>query len=189
VSTPQNPEDEPVGDELADEATAEDLGGSPADAEKVPEQPLEAAPDQPFSRAPDDVSAEDALWRAIVDNYGDRPELDEADRGAPPSLRDPDRSLEPIDEIPEEPEPAPEPEDHFVPPPPPPLPTPPPARLLAWVGLFGVPLFVLVALVAGLVLPPWLGLVLMFWFVGGFVFLVASMRPGPGSDHDDGARL
>jgi hypothetical protein len=52
-----------------------------------------------------------------------------------------------------------------------------------------VPSFVLVALVAHLVLPSWLGLVLMAWFVGGFVFLVASMRPGQGDDYDDGARL
>jgi hypothetical protein len=52
-----------------------------------------------------------------------------------------------------------------------------------------VPSFVLVALVAHLVLPSWLGLVLMSWFVGGFVFLVASMRPGQGDDYDDGARL
>jgi hypothetical protein len=29
----------------------------------------------------------------------------------------------------------------------------------------------------------------MVWFVGGFVYLVASMRPGAGDDYDDGARL
>ena len=29
-----------------------------------------------------DVSAEDAAWRSIVDNYGDRPEIDEAEVGA-----------------------------------------------------------------------------------------------------------
>jgi hypothetical protein len=29
----------------------------------------------------------------------------------------------------------------------------------------------------------------MAWFVGGFVFLVASMRPGPRDGHDDGAVL
>jgi hypothetical protein len=72
---------------------------------------------------------------------------------------------------------------------PPPLPKPPPARLLAWLGLFGVPAFVLVTLVAGIALPSWLGLLLMGWFVGGFVFLVASMKPGPGESGDDGARI
>ncbi len=87
----------------------------------------------------------------------------------------------------EEPEPSPpaDPEDHFRPPPPPPLPLPGPPRLLAWLGLFGVPTLVLVLLVAGVDLPTWMGLVLMVWFVGGFVYLVASMRPGSGDDYDD----
>lgn len=137
---------------------------------------------------PDKVSAEDALWRSIVDNYGDRPELDEPAVETPPSPRDLTPSGPgPVEES-QRPEP-PDPEDHFVPPEPPPLPTPPPARLLAWLGLFGVPAFVLVALVAKLDLPAWTGLLLMLWFVGGFVFLVVSMGPDPGRDHDDGARL
>jgi len=155
MPTPQEPEDEPVEDEL----------------------PYES---------PDKLSAEDALWRSIIDNYGERPEIDEPEIEVPPSLRD----LNAPPRVEPEPEPpAPEPEDHYVPPTPPPLPTPPPARLLAWVGLFGVPALVLVALVAGLNLAPWMGLILMVWFVGGFVFLVASMRPGRGDDYDDGARL
>ncbi len=62
-----------------------------------------------------------------------------------------------------------------------------PRRLLAWVGLFGAPALVLLALVLGVVIPSWLGLILMVWFVGGFVFLVASMRPGPRDEDDDGA--
>ena len=41
----------------------------------------------------------------------------------------------------------------------------------------------------GLNLPTWLGLILMVWFVGGFVYLVASMPPGAGDDCDDGAVL
>jgi hypothetical protein len=135
---------------------------------------------------PEEISAEDALWRAIVDNYGERPEIDETPVEVPPSLRDLD---------PPEPSAAAhegttvEREEHFVPPDPPPLPMPPPARLLAWLGLFGVPAFVLVALVAKVAVPSWMGLLLMIWFVGGFVFLVASMRPGTGEDYDDGARL
>ena len=143
--------------------------------------------DEPVEDGP--LSAEDALWRSIIDNYGDRPTIDELEPEieAPPSLRD-------LDAVPQvdgdEPDPVTEdPEEHYVPPAPPPLPKPPPARLLAWTGLFGVPAFVLVALVEGLNLTPWMGLILMVWFVGGFVFLVASMRPGPGDDYDDGARL
>jgi len=157
MATPQEPEDEPAGDEL-------------------PEQ------------VPEPVSAEDALWRSIVDNYGDRPEIEEPEVKVPPSLRDLDPPARPTEDGPAELAPV-DREDHFVPPDPPPLPMPPPARLLAWIGLFGVPAFVLFALVAKIDLAAWMGLLLMVWFVGGFVFLVASMRPGPGGDHDDGARL
>ena len=49
--------------------------------------------------------------------------------------------------------------------------------------------FVLVALVAGLNLPTWLGLILMVWFVGGFVYLVATMRPGPATTTTTGRSL
>jgi len=165
VTTPQNPEDEPVGDELPDDAgdgLKDDVGG---------------------------VSAEDALWRSIVDNYGDRPEMDEPEIEVPPSPRDLTASPRPTGVEQTEPADTADPEEHYIPPEPPPMPTPPPARLLAWTGLFGVPAFVLVALVAGLALPSWVGLLLMVWFVGGFVFLVASMGPGDGEDYDDGARL
>jgi hypothetical protein len=166
VSPPQEPEDEPVGEEISGERADE--------------------PDGRSDGRSDDLSDEDALWRSIVDNYGDRPELEEPETEVPPSPRDLD--LPARDEAPGTPNHV-DPEEHYVPPPPPPLPTPPPARLLGWLGLFGVPMFVLVALVAHLELPSWLGLILMVWFVGGFVFLVASMSPGPGEDHDDGARL
>jgi hypothetical protein len=143
-------------------------------------------PDRP--RDPDDdsagVSADEAAWRSIIDNYGDRPELpDDEPLEVPPSPR----GVFP-EEVGSEPEEV-EPEDHFVPPPPPPLPRPAPPRLIAWLGLFGVPTFVLVALVTRIDLPTWLGLILMVWFVGGFVYLVASMRPSTGDDYDDGAVL
>jgi hypothetical protein len=131
------------------------------------------------------VSADEAAWRSIIDNYGDRPEIaDEPEIEVPPSPRgvypeeEQARELEPVDA-----------EEHFVPPPPPPLPMPEPRRLLAWLGLFGVPTLVLVCLLTSTNLPNWLGLILMVWFVGGFVYLVASMRPGAGDDFDDGAVL
>lgn len=130
------------------------------------------------------VSADEAAWRSIIDNYGDRPEVDdEPEVEVPPSPRGvfPDETEEPPE--------RPEAEEHFVPPPPPPLPRPEPPRLLAWLGLFGVPSFVLVCLVMHLNLPTWMGLILMVWFVGGFVYLVATMRPESGRDYDDGAVL
>jgi hypothetical protein len=130
------------------------------------------------------VSADEAAWRSIIDNYGDRPELaDEPEVEVPPSPRGvfPEEEPPPVELV--------ETEGHYVPPPPPPIPRPDPPRLLAWLGLFGVPTFVLVSLVTHLNLPSWLGLILMVWFVGGFVYLVATMRPGAGDDFDDGAVL
>ncbi len=143
--------------------------------------------------AKDGLSDEDAIWRSIVDNYGERPTIDdETDAPEKQAEADPVEIEVPgsprgLDTDPDE-RVVDDPEDHFVPPPPPPLPRPAPPRLLAWIGLFGVPFFVLVALVTGLSLPSWAGLLLMAWFVGGFVYLVASMRP-PGDGYDDGARI
>lgn len=36
-------------------------------------------------------------------------------------------------------------------------------------------------------LPDAVGLLLLCWFVGGFAYLVATMRPRPPTDEDDGA--
>ena len=174
MTTPQDPEEEPVGDELPDE------------------RPDEGAGNGAGTPPADGLSREDELWQAIVENYGERPQIEEPAVDVPPSPRDLTAADEPAhddtgDTIGEA-APA-DPDEHFVPPLPPPLPKPPTARLLAWLGLFGVPAFVLVTLVAGIALPSWLGLLLMGWFVGGFVFLVASMKPGPGESGDDGARI
>jgi hypothetical protein len=145
-------------------------------------------PHDPYGDAADPRAAQDAAWREIVENYGDRPLLDDEPDEQPPA--------EPVAEHPAavaEPPPAPAPapvappEEHFVPPPPPPVPWAEPRRLLAWLGLFGVPVLVLVGIVTQVSVPSWLGLLLMVWFVGGFVFLVASMRPGPRDEDDDGA--
>jgi hypothetical protein len=148
----------------------------------------------PSGDASDRRSAEDAAWQAIVDNYGERPHLDEESSAADPEPEvEPERPSDsgPFPSIaePTPVAPAVDPEEHYVPPPPPPIPRAEPARLLAWVGLFGVPTFVLVALVTRLPIASWLGLLLMVWFVGGFVFLVASMRSEPRDENDDGAVL
>jgi hypothetical protein len=146
--------------------------------------------------AKDGLSDEDAIWRSIVDNYGERPTIeDEPETPVPPSLRDLDApvghadAVSPTDPAEDDAEDPVDHEEHYVPPPPPPLPRPAPPRLLAWVGLFGVPVFVLVALVLGVDLPSWAGILLMAWFVGGFVYLVASMRPPSGDGYDDGAQV
>ena len=158
-------------------------------------------PHDPFGDAADRRSAEDAAWREIVDNYGDRPLLEDVPADRPddpveqvtdavadeaPEDRNQLAAVEP--ELRSQPRPAREPvEEHYVPPPPPPVPRAEPPRLLAWLGLFLAPSLVLVALVAQYPVPSWAGLLLMVWFVGGFVYLVASMRSEPRDDDDDGA--
>jgi hypothetical protein len=146
-------------------------------------------------------SDEDA-WRTIVENYGDRVELDDeplpqeaSDRPSlplfepllpqsPESFDDPDDDVDKdIDEV------ADLDDERFVPPVPPPLPKLPPDRLLAWTGLFGSPTVLLVCLVFGIHLVPWLGYLLVASFIGGFVYLVVKMPRGPADPWDDGARL
>ena len=80
-------------------------------------------------------------------------------------------------------------EEHFVPPPPPPLPRVEPRRRAAWAGLLGTPLVLLAFVVLGVDVSGWLGFLLGAAFIGGFGYLVATMRSGPPDDGDDGAVL
>ncbi len=147
---------------------------------------------------PDD-DAEDRAWRSIVENYGDRAELD--DGSAQPS----------VDGSPETPSAAPfggrfgdprafhvdEPdarsdtpeEEGFVPPEPPPLPIVAPDRGLAWAGVLGSPIVLLAALIFGISVPTWLGYGLVVGFVGGFLYLVFTMPREPRDPWDDGAQV
>ena len=147
-------------------------------------------------------SDEDA-WRAIVENYGERIELDDesAERSSPPPsptrsrgttrpaargcsgcsgrCRSP-RAEDVEDEL----------DEDFVPPAPPPLPKLSPDRLLAWAGLLGSPTILLICLVLDVQLAPWLGYLLVASFIGGFAYLVVKMPRGTDIDPwDDGARL
>lgn len=136
-----------------------------------------------MQREPD----EDAAWRAIVDNYGER-------------------VLEDEDEAPAEPEPAPAPveievqddepaelvehdEDGFVPPTPGPSPRPPADRLLAWIGVFGAPAVLLLVVITGIDIPRLLGWALVGAFLVGFGYLVLRMPSDPRDPWDDGAVL
>lgn len=112
---------------------------------------------------------DEAAWQAIVANYGAEPEF-------PPVLDEP------------EPVAAPEPDEgHFVPPAVPPAPRPVGLRGLAWVGVIGVPILTLLLAVLPWHAPGWLLVLLLAWFAGGFVYLVATMN-GPSRDGwDDGA--
>jgi hypothetical protein len=132
---------------------------------------------------------EDAVWRDIVDNYGDRAEVDNAPEV--PDVADPPKPASVAWVVPE-PEPVvvqPVDEERYVPPPPPPVPRPAPPRAVAWAGVFGVPVLLLVCLMASLDLPLLLDYLMLVWFVGGFVYLVATMSREPREPWDDGSRI
>lgn len=141
---------------------------------------------------------EDAAWRAIIENYGPEPTITGSD--PPVSAPDSQTADPPPGRTPVEPvetrwrdslntDASWDDEGHFIPPEPPPLPPMQPRRKLAWIGLFGGPLLLLLGIVLGIRYPEWITGVLLAGFAGGFVYLIATMphnRPGSGSG-DDGA--
>ena len=149
------------------------------------------------------VQNDDDAWRAIVDNYGDRPDLedqagpttDSAAESAAPTPEDlPGTGQPPV----QQPEPLawsdafPDsdwPEDRFIPPPPPPIPTTTPDRMAAWLGIFGSPTILLLCLVLDFRLPEFLNYLLVMGFVGGFLYLVLKMNREPRDPDDNGAVL
>ena len=78
-----------------------------------------------------------------------------------------------------------------MPPPPPPLPTVEPRRKLAWGALLAGPLVALLSFVLSVRVADWAVAALVLGFVGGFVYLVATMRASrdEGWPGDDGAVL
>jgi len=135
----------------------------------------------------DGEEGQDAAWQQIVANFGDRVEIEESPAVPEPEVDAVPSSVAPI------PEPADDPgrwdvEEHYVPPTPPPVPAPQGPRGLAWLGLFGSPTVMLICIVFGIRIPDWVGLLLFASFVGGFGYLVATMRKHDDSDPwDDGA--
>jgi hypothetical protein len=73
-------------------------------------------------------------------------------------------------------------EERFVPDPPPPLPQLEPWQQLAWVGVLGGPLLLLIAVLFSISLPTWASLIAVAGFVGGFITLVARMDNGDSED-------
>ncbi len=129
------------------------------------------------------TSKDDEAWRAIVENYGDRPQVEEP----PAAAADPDP--EPSEPTHDELDASGDERDRFVPPEPPPGPALDLPRNLPWVAVFGVPAFLLVMLLAGVAMPTWLGYLLVCSFVGSFLYLVLTMQRGGRDPWDDGARL
>lgn len=128
---------------------------------------------------------QDSAWQRIVENYGDRVELEATDDG--PDDPAPEASVD-VDESEDDAEPSLlEEEDGFVPERPPPVPMPPPDRFLAWLGVFGSPTVLLVFLVLGIGIPTVVSWVLIGGFVFGFCYLVFTLPRSPRDPWDDGA--
>jgi hypothetical protein len=167
-----------------------EVAGSASDADA--DVPAEGEPALPLD--------EEAAWLMIVENYGERPEMgpdplperpDRRDQSparpvAPPVL---DRSyLDALDAARTgDPVAGRHDDEHFVPPEPPPIPRGTPARRLAWCCLFGAPLLLLIGVALGRSYPMWASVCLLTAFVGGFVFLIATMPRHGGDGYDDGA--
>jgi len=127
---------------------------------------------------------DDEVWRAIVENYGERPRVEDP----PPVAPDP-APAEPFQPTYDELDARVEPQDRFVPPTPPPAPRLELPHHLPWLGVLGIPVLLLVLLLAGVDLPSWLGYLLVSGFVGSFVYLVLTMKPGGRDPWDDGAQV
>ena len=122
---------------------------------------------------------DDDLWRSIVDNYGDRAELDEPE---------PESPAEPL--LPAEPPAAYDDEEEgYEPPEPPPLPRLAPPLMAGWAGVLGAPALLVICLLAGVGLAQWFSLLLVAAFIGGFLYLVLQMPREPRDPWDDGSRI
>jgi len=119
------------------------------------------------------AAREEALWQSIVANYGARPDIHEQ---APVPA-----SPGPHHEDPQE--------AHYVPPEPPPVTLPKGPRLVAWAGVFVVPLIGIVLAVLQWAPPSEAILGLLCWFIGGCGYRVWQMPKAPEDGWDDGARL
>ena len=141
----------------------------------------------PWPAAEDVGPDEPPAAEVALDDSSDA-ELRESRRG--PRHRMPDGSdvpggydLEPGSE-PAEPE---DPQERFVPPEPPPITSTDLPSRLAWIGVIGGPLFLLIAALVWRTLPTFVVIGALAAFIGGFVTLVARLPRDRGDGSDDGA--
>ncbi len=118
---------------------------------------------------------DDAAWQQIVENYGEVPDLPDAPAPEVPRAETPEVfHVELYDE-------------EFVPPPLPPPAVIKPERRLAWIGLVGSPVLLVVFALTDFWLPSVLTGGLVVAFLVSFGYLVATMEPH--DPDDDGARV
>ena len=125
---------------------------------------------------------DDAAWRQIVDNYGERPDVADPPAVEAPPAAEPTEPTEPAEPFHLEVY-----DEEFVPPPLPPPPVIKPERRLAWVGLVGSPVLLVLLTLIDYALPAVLTGGLVVAFLASFGYLVATMEPH--DPDDDGARV
>lgn len=149
---------------------------------------------------PEDESHTEQAWREIVEHYGERPVLGDGPAGAgPPPEAAPPGVDPPVsfvaettadDEVEEDREDAVPVVEQFRPPPAPPFPAPRTwQRGVAWAGIFVAPALALLIALLPVYVPSVVGLALVAWFVGGFLYLVREMPRAPRDPWDDGSRV
>jgi hypothetical protein len=145
-----------------------------------------------------DRAVDDAVARWPVAEDVTEPTTDPGQpRTEPPPTGRLGQDLPAVDDRPDPPDGAPVDDDdrpdsehHYVPPEPPPLGRPDLPTGIAWAGVLGGPVLLLLAAVLTWDLPGLLTAVCVTGFVGGVVFLVATMDDGQGRDGwDDGAQV
>lgn len=126
-----------------------------------------------------DRGATDEAWASIVENFGERAHLTEADVSPEPidliaPQVQPPASIESADPILAT-------DDHFVPPEVPRVGLADGPRGAAWLGLIGAPTLFVLALLTGIAIPQWLTLFAVVAFLVSLGYLFATM----GGSHDD----
>lgn len=117
---------------------------------------------------------DDDAWRQIVENYGDRPHVDDLPEE---SVNDHQPDQGPI-------------EDHYEPPPALRVGLARGPRGAAWLGTIGAPALLICALITGIGIPGWLALIAVFAFLIGTGYLIATMtRHDTRDPWDDGSRV
>lgn len=138
--------------------------------------------------APEPPDVDEVAWQQIVSGFSAT--ADEPDHGSPRATDTARPSRRAADQPPADRHPlVSRDDDHFVPDPPPPPPRLDRVSRFAWAGVFGGPLFLLLAAMFSWSPPSAISLVCVLGFVGGMVVLVLRMKDRPPHDSgpDDGA--
>lgn len=131
---------------------------------------------------------DEQVWADLVESFHASPDEDPRWPGSEDvSIENADPALARSADSERPSRPPADPDDHFVPPPPPPLPRGDPVSRLAWAGVLGAPVFLVVAVAFGWRLPSWATTLAVISLVAGFITLVTRLRGQDPHDPDNGA--